>query len=112
VRQHFEAARDFALAALLGFGFGGRDGKQFAQPRVDKGFVGKMSATVRDKLWELVCKRVNSGGAALLYSSPTEQGFTVRTHGERSRELVDYEGLMLVRVPKKSKDVDKAEQTA
>ena len=70
-------------------------------------FVGKMSAIVRDKLWELVCSRVKTGGAALLYSSPTEQGFTVRTHGERARELVDYEGLMLVRIPKKTKEIGK-----
>ena len=70
-------------------------------------FVGKMSATVRDKLWELVCSRIKTGGAALLYSSPTEQGFTVRTHGERARELVDYEGLMLVRIPKKTKEIGK-----
>jgi CRISPR-associated protein Cas2 len=69
-------------------------------------FVGKMSAVVRDKLWDLVCKRVREGGAALLYSSPTEQGFAVRTHGERARELVDYEGLVLVRVPKPSRKVE------
>jgi CRISPR-associated protein Cas2 len=68
-------------------------------------FVGKMSATVRDKLWDLVCKRLKTGGAALLYSSPTEQGFVVRTHGERARELVDYEGLTLVRIPKSSRKV-------
>jgi CRISPR-associated protein Cas2 len=72
-------------------------------------FVGKMSAMVRDKLWEQVCARLKTGGAALLYSAPTEQGFIVRTHGDRARELVDYEGLMLVRIPKQRKKVGEKE---
>lgn len=63
-------------------------------------FVGKMSAMVRDKLWDLVCARLKTGGAAMLYPTPNEQGFAVRTHGERSRQLVDYEGLTLVRLSK------------
>ncbi len=62
-------------------------------------FIGKMSAAVRDKLWELVCSKVKTGGAAMLFPMPTEQGFAVRTHGERARDLVDYEGLTLVRIP-------------
>lgn len=73
-------------------------------------FVGKMSAAVRDKLWELVCSRLKTGGAALLYSSPTEQGFAVRTHGDRSRELLDYEGLTLVRLPKGKKEKAKVNE--
>lgn len=61
-------------------------------------FVGKVSAMVRDRLWDMVCAKVKNGGAALLYPNPTEQGFAVRTHGERNRELEDWEGLTLVRL--------------
>ena len=28
-----------------------------------------------------------------------EQRFTIRTHGDPSREIVDFEGLLLVRIP-------------
>jgi CRISPR-associated protein Cas2 len=60
-------------------------------------FVGKMSAMVRDRLWEHACKGAKGGGAMLFYSSQTEQGFTVRSQGESSRALLDWEGLTLVR---------------
>lgn len=67
-------------------------------------FVGKMSAMVRDKLWERACKSCKDGAVTLVFSSQTEQGFTVRTHGEASRALVEWEGLFLVRVPRREKE--------
>jgi len=70
-------------------------------------FVGRMSAMVRDKLWQLVCAKVKDGGAALIYPALNDQGFAVKTHGERARELVDYEGLTLVRLPKSIEDAEK-----
>ena len=36
----------------------------------------------------------------MIYRARTEQGFAVRTWGDPSRELVEMEGLLLVRVPK------------
>jgi CRISPR-associated protein Cas2 len=76
-------------------------------------FVGRLSATVRDKLWETVCAKAKDGGAALVYAAQTEQGFAVRTWGERARELIDWEGLTLVRIPKPTQEVDKeAENTS
>jgi len=68
-------------------------------------FVGQVSAMVRDRLWQMAVrgaeksKAVRGGGAMLLYSSPTEQGFQVRTFGETRRDIADWEGLMLVRIP-------------
>ncbi len=62
-------------------------------------FVGKISAMVRDKLWEKACKGARDGAAMLIYSSTAEQGFTVRTHGDTNRTLVDMEGLTLVHIP-------------
>lgn len=62
-------------------------------------FVGTTSALVREKLWEKTVKASPEGGGIMIYRSPTEQGFAVRTFGETSRSLVNYEGLTLVKIP-------------
>ena len=62
-------------------------------------FVGKMSALVRDKLWQRVQSKLKGGAAILAYPSNTEQGFTIQSCGETTRELVNYDGLMLVKIP-------------
>jgi len=59
-------------------------------------FVGTVSALVRDKLWEWVARSGIEGGATLLYSSNTEQRFAVRSFGSTSRQIVEFEGLVLV----------------
>lgn len=60
-------------------------------------FVGDVSALVRDKLWELVEQKVRGGAALLIHNAETEQSFAMRLHGELSRDIVEYEGLYLVR---------------
>jgi CRISPR-associated protein Cas2 len=77
------------------------------EPRVGV-FVGKVSAIVRDKLWEKACRGMKGGAAMLLYSSPSEQGFSVRTCGETSRIPVDMEGLTLIHIPNKGRDTKAA----
>src|SRR5205807_9390439 len=72
-------------------------------------FVGTPSGLVRDKLWTKVTKSARGGAALLIHSSRTEQGFTVRTHGDPSRHPVDIEGLTLVRIPARSPPVGGAE---
>ena len=62
-------------------------------------FVGKMSAVVRDKLWQRVQEKVKSGAAIIAYPTNNEQGFIIKSHGNTTRELIDYDGLMLVKVP-------------
>lgn len=71
-------------------------------------FVGRVSALVRDRLWEKVVAAAAPGkaaaskrkpGALLIYRARTEQGFAVRSFGDPSREMVEMEGLVLVRVP-------------
>src|SRR5438067_10673816 len=64
-------------------------------------FVGAMSGLVRDKLWEKVCRHAEDGGALLLHSARTEQGFQIRTHGDPSRRPVDLDGLTLIRIPER-----------
>ena len=62
-------------------------------------FVGKMSALVRDKLWQRVQSKLKGGAAILAYPTPNEQGFTIKSCGDTTRELVNYDGLMLVKIP-------------
>lgn len=62
-------------------------------------FVGTVSALVRDKLWEKVTKSLKSGGAFMIHSSNTEQGFAIRTYGQTNRSIEDFEGLFLVKSP-------------
>ncbi len=60
-------------------------------------FVGRVSAQVRELLWEKACESRGSGGAMLIYQTNSEQGFAIRTDGETSRTLADFDGLTLLR---------------
>lgn len=63
-------------------------------------FVGHVNAMVRDRLWEKCCKLTGStGGVLQIWSTNTEQRFTMRLFGVTQRGIVELEGLQLVRVP-------------
>jgi CRISPR-associated protein Cas2 len=64
-------------------------------------FVGRISGLVRDKLWEKVQADRAGGGAVLIHSARTEQGFQVRTAGDPTRQPIDLEGLTLIRIPRR-----------
>ena len=64
-------------------------------------FAGNISALVRDKLWEHICQKTKDGSATLLQSASNEQGFLIRTHGDSSRRIRDFDGLTLITVPTK-----------
>ncbi len=61
-------------------------------------YVGSLSATVRDELWNKVVQYARSGRCTQLFRSNNEQGFVIRMHGEARRTLVDLEGYQLVAV--------------
>lgn len=67
-------------------------------PRV---FVGHVNAMVRDRLWIKCCKAKRAGGVFQAWSTNTEQRFEMRTAGETRREVVEFEGLQLIRIPAK-----------
>ena len=71
-------------------------------------FVGKLTAVVRDKLWQKASHDAKGGAGTMLYTSQTEQGFSVRAFGDTSRTLQDWEGLLLVHVPKQKKELKTA----
>jgi CRISPR-associated protein Cas2 len=60
-------------------------------------FVGKVSADVRERLWEQACKSRGAGAGVLVHNADTEQGFAMRVCGEPGREIVDFDGLFLIR---------------
>ncbi|MGE5583591.1 MAG: type I-E CRISPR-associated endoribonuclease Cas2e [Bacillota bacterium] len=63
-------------------------------------FVGTVSALVRDKLWEKVCKNAKDGGCIMVHNTNNEQGFAIRISGNCKRQLRDFEGLFLITIPK------------
>ncbi len=62
-------------------------------------FVGHVSGMVRDRLWDKCCRQSKSGGVVQLWSTNNEQRFAMRTWGSTQREIVDFEGLQLIRRP-------------
>lgn len=64
-------------------------------------FIGHVSAMVRDKLWEKCCTKVKEGGVHQFWSTNNEQRYTMRSFGTTKRQIVDFEGLQLIRRPLK-----------
>lgn len=63
-------------------------------------FVGRLSPRVRALLWEKVAGYAGAqAGCLLLYATPSEQGFAMESFGDPSREIVDFDGLQLLRRP-------------
>lgn len=62
-------------------------------------FVGSVSGMVREILWDKLRQGSRDGACVMVHSDNTEQGFSIRMHGEASRQLVDFEGLSLIRIP-------------
>lgn len=61
-------------------------------------FVGRVSAMVRDRLWDKACKQAREGGCLMIYRSDNEQGFKILSWGKTARSVEDFEGLFLVRL--------------
>lgn len=59
-------------------------------------FVGNVSALVREKLWEAICQKLKGGAVTLLHSAANEQGYKIRTFGDTTRKVKDFDGLQLI----------------
>ena len=66
-------------------------------------FVGHVNAMVRDQLWQKCCGRMGEGGVLQVWSTNTEQRFQMRSLGNMQREIVELDGLQLIRLPIKAK---------
>ncbi|MCY3780001.1 MAG: type I-E CRISPR-associated endoribonuclease Cas2e [Chloroflexi bacterium] len=62
-------------------------------------FLGHLTAIVRDRLWERACAACRDGGLIQMWTTNNEQRFAVRVFGNTRREIVDIDGLQLVRRP-------------
>lgn len=61
-------------------------------------FVGNISAMVRDKLWEMICSKMQKkGGGFLIHPTNTEQGYAICSTGTTTKAIEDFDGLLLVR---------------
>ncbi len=67
-------------------------------------YIGKLSARVRDELWNRVCQNIKFGRATMVYRTNGEQGLDFRVHNS-TWEPVDFDGLILMRKPTPSKGV-------
>lgn len=70
-----------------------------ASPRV---FVGRLSARVRENLWDLVVAERKQGKALLIYSTNNEQGYAVRSAGHKWNPI-ELEGMTLLQHPERIK---------
>lgn len=64
-------------------------------------FVGHLSARVRDKLWEKCLSTPQIGGVIQIWNTNTEQHFQMRMSGHTEREIIELEGLQLIRIPQR-----------
>lgn len=63
-------------------------------------FVGKVSARVRDELWQQVLGTVKDGRALMVHDEANEQGYSFRSH-RHNWDVVDVDGLTLMRRPER-----------
>ena len=61
-------------------------------------YVGKLSARVREELWDRICENLSKGKATMVYSACNEQGMEFRVHNT-VWQPTDYDGLTLMRRP-------------
>lgn len=60
-------------------------------------YVGTVSARVRGELWSAVAASVQDGAAVCVHPATNEQGFLIKTAGQRRRHVADFDGLQLIR---------------
>ncbi len=61
-------------------------------------FVGRVSAAVRDLLWERATENAEGGRVSQAWPISGDQGFAFRIHGDSRRTPIDLDGMTLVAV--------------
>ena len=64
--------------------------------------MGRLSARVRENLWDLVVAERKQGKALLIYSTNNEQGCAVRSAGHKWNPI-ELEGMTLLQHPERIK---------
>lgn len=68
-------------------------------------FVGRVTAQVRDLVWENICEKIGSGGGFMVYTTNTEQGYDIRSWGTTNTNIRNWEGLKLIQRELSPKDL-------
>lgn len=63
-------------------------------------YIGKLSARVREKLWERICENIRDGQATMIYSASNAQGYKILVHNT-SWKPRDFDGITLMQRPLK-----------
>lgn len=58
-------------------------------------YVGRLSGAVRDLLWLKCMEEAGSGRCCQMFSSNTEQGYSIRSNGPGPRYIGTFDGLQL-----------------
>ena len=61
-------------------------------------FVGRVSARVRELLWEKVVEKAGEGRCTMAWNAANEQGFRIRIYGHEDRKVLVLDGVELVAV--------------
>lgn len=61
-------------------------------------FVGNVNARIRQLLWDRIQEQHMAAGAVMVYPAANEQGFEMAIFGQPHREVIDLEGVQLIRV--------------
>lgn len=60
-------------------------------------FVGKVNTRISNLLWERFSNESKSRGGVRIESAKNEQGYRLFMYGTPYREVVDYEGIQLIK---------------
>ena len=64
-------------------------------------FVGRIKASVREKIWSLIEESNSHSGSIMVWQSNTEQGFDMKMTGIPYRKIIEFDGLkLIIRDPK------------
>jgi CRISPR-associated protein Cas2 len=59
-------------------------------------YVGVYSARTRERIWQETIDLIGDGSACIVWSTPSDSGFSFEAVGQNRREPVDLDGLTLV----------------
>lgn len=60
-------------------------------------YVGVYSRRTRERIWHETQAMIEDGSACLVWTAPTDSGFSFDSVGANRREPIDFDGLTLVR---------------
>ncbi len=72
-------------------------------------FVASIGARVRDQLWDRISNEWKIP-SLMIYSTNSEQGFAIRSHGNPDREVIDFDGVLLLARPQSSDSEESKEE--